>query len=191
MTSVSEIVYIHNLDDIVNIKIHITAQLKESLKTLMMKILSLKLLILLLLIYVPNWFEEVFVIKKVKNTVPWTYVISDLKGEEIIGTFYEKELQKTNEKEFRAEKVIKRKGDKLYIKWKGYDSYCNSGIYKKDIVQMSEYFPESTSSGGEVKVELDLSNYAIKGDLKNAIGVDKSKFAKKVNLANLKSNVDK
>ena len=155
MTSVSEIVYIHNLDDIVNIKIHITAQLKESLKTLMMKILSLKLLILLLLIYVPNWFEEVFVIKKVKNTVPWTYVISDLKGEEIIGTFYEKELQKTNEKEFRAEKVIKRKGDKLYIKWKGYDSYCNSGIYKKDIVQMSEYFPESTSSGGEVKVELD------------------------------------
>ena len=123
--------------------------------------------------------------------MPWTYVISDLKGEEIIGTFYEKELQKTNEKGFRAEKVIKRKGDKLYIKWKGYNSYCNSGIYKKDIVQMSEYFPESTSSGGEVKVELDLSNYAIKGDLKNAIGVDKSKFAKKVNLANLKSNVDK
>ena len=39
--------------------------------------------------YVPNWSEEVFVIKKVKNTVPWTYVISDLKGEEIVGTFYE------------------------------------------------------------------------------------------------------
>ena len=58
--------------------------------------------------YVPNWCEEVFVIKKVKNTVPWTYVISDLKGEEIVGTFYEKELQKTNQKEFRVEKVIKR-----------------------------------------------------------------------------------
>ena len=43
-----------------------------------------------------NWSEEVFVIKKVKNTVPWTYVISDLKGEEIIGTFYERELQNTN-----------------------------------------------------------------------------------------------
>ena len=48
-------------------------------------------------------------IKNVKNTVPWTYVISDLKGEEIIRTFYEKELQKTNQKEFRVENVIKRK----------------------------------------------------------------------------------
>ena len=46
----------------------------------------------------------------------WTYVISDLNGEQIDGTFYEQELQKTNQKEFRIEKVIKRKGDKLYIK---------------------------------------------------------------------------
>ena len=52
-------------------------------------------------------------IKKVKNTVPWTYVINYLNGEEIIGTFYEKELQKTNQQEFRIEKVIKKKGDKL------------------------------------------------------------------------------
>ena len=66
--------------------------------------------------YTPNWSEEVFVIKKVKNTVPWTYIINDLNGEEIIGTFYEKELQKTNQQEFRIEKVIKRKGDKLYAK---------------------------------------------------------------------------
>ena len=62
-----------------------------------------------------------FVIKKVKNTVPWTYVVSDFNGEEIIGTFYEKELQKTNQEEFRIEKVIKKKGEKLYVKWKGYD----------------------------------------------------------------------
>ena len=68
--------------------------------------------------YTPNWSEEVFVIKKVKNTVPWTYVIKDLNGEEIIGTFYEKELQKTNQEEFRIEKVLKRKGDKIYFKWK-------------------------------------------------------------------------
>ena len=47
--------------------------------------------------YASNWSEEVFVIKKVKNTVPWTYVMSDLNGEEIIGTFYEKELQKANQ----------------------------------------------------------------------------------------------
>ena len=66
--------------------------------------------------YVPNWSEEVFVIKKVKSTVPWTYVISDLKGEEIVGTFCEKEFQKTNQKEFRVEKVMKREGDKLYVK---------------------------------------------------------------------------
>ena len=58
--------------------------------------------------YTPNWSEEIFVIKKVKNTVPWTYVINDLNGDEIIGTFYEKELQKTNQQKFRIEKVIKK-----------------------------------------------------------------------------------
>ena len=84
--------------------------------------------------YAPNWSEEVFVIKKVKNTLPWTYVISDLKGEKIVGTFYEKELQKRNQKEFRVEKVIKRKGNKLYVKWKGCDSSFNSWIDKKGIV---------------------------------------------------------
>ena len=70
--------------------------------------------------YTPNWSEEVFVIKKFKNKFPWTYVINDLNDDEIIGIFYEKELQKTDEQEFRIEKVIKRKGDKLYVKWKGY-----------------------------------------------------------------------
>ena len=66
--------------------------------------------------YVSNWSEEVFVIKKVKNTVWWTYLISG-KGKEIAGTFYEKELQKKkNQKEFRLEKVLKRKGNKLYVK---------------------------------------------------------------------------
>ena len=47
-------------------------------------------------------------IKNVKNTVPWTYVISDLNGLKIIGTFYEKELKNANQKEFRTEKVIKK-----------------------------------------------------------------------------------
>ena len=73
-------------------------------------------------------------IKKVRNTVPWTYVINDLNGEEIIGTFCEKELQKINQKEFRIEKVIKRKGDKLYVKWKDYNNLFNSWIDKKDFV---------------------------------------------------------
>ena len=56
---------------------------------------------------------------------------------------------------------------------------------------MREYFPEPKSSGGRVKVELDLSNYATKTDLKNATVVNTSSFAKKTDLANLKSNVDK
>ena len=85
--------------------------------------------------YMPSWREEVFVIKKVKNTIPWTYVINDLNGEEIVGTFYEKELQKTNQEEFRIEKVIRRKGNKLYVKWKGYDNSFNSWIDKKDIIK--------------------------------------------------------
>ena len=84
--------------------------------------------------YTPNWSEEVFVIKKIKNTVPWTYVINDLNGEEIIGTLYENELQRTNQQEFRKENVIKKKGDKLYVKWKGYDSSFNSWINKKDLI---------------------------------------------------------
>ena len=59
--------------------------------------------------FTPNWSEEVFVNKEIKNTVPWTYVINDLNGEEIIGTFYEIEPQKTNQQERRIEKVIRKK----------------------------------------------------------------------------------
>ena len=84
--------------------------------------------------YVPNWSEEVFIVNEIKNIVPWTYTVSDLNGEKVIRTFYSKELQKTNQKEFRIEKVLKRKCDKLYVKWKGYDNSFNSWINKKDIV---------------------------------------------------------
>ena len=65
---------------------------------------------------VSNWQKEVFVIKKVKNTVPLTYVISDLNVEEIVRTFHGKKLKKTNQTKFRIEKVIKWKGNKLYVK---------------------------------------------------------------------------
>ena len=61
-------------------------------------------------------------------------MITDLNGEKIAGSFYEKELQKTNQKEFRIEKVIKRKGDKLYVKWKGYDISFKSWIDNKDLI---------------------------------------------------------
>ena len=56
-------------------------------------------------------------IKEVKNNVPWTYIISDLNKEKIVGTSYGNELKKTNQKEFRTEKIIVRKSDKLYVNW--------------------------------------------------------------------------
>ena len=77
-------------------------------------------------VYTPNGSEEIFVVKKIKNTVPWTY-IRDLNGEEI----FEKELQKNNQKEFKIEKAIKRKGNKLYVKWKGYNNFLVAGFIKR------------------------------------------------------------
>ena len=84
--------------------------------------------------YTQNRSEKVSVVSKIKNTVPWTYTISDVNGEEITGSFYQKESQKTNQEKHKIEKVIKRKGDKLYVKWKGYVNSFNSWIDKKDIV---------------------------------------------------------
>ena len=84
--------------------------------------------------YTQNMSEEVFVVSKTKDTVPWRYVISDINGEKIAGSFQEKELQKTSPEKFRVEKVLKRKGDKLHVKWKGYDNRFNSWIDKKDLI---------------------------------------------------------
>ena len=89
---------------------------------------NIKTLLQETLLHVPNWSEEVFPIKKCKNTVPWRYVISDLKGKEVV------RIAKINQKEFRVEKLIKEKGNKLYVKWKGYNSFFNNCIDKKDIV---------------------------------------------------------
>ena len=114
MTAISKNVYFNVLGDIVNkynntvhkaikmrpidVTTNFYAEYKEDSNK---KTLNLKLVILSEFLstktffakrYAPNWSEEIFVIKKVKNTVPWTYIINDLNGEEIIGTFYEKEL---------------------------------------------------------------------------------------------------
>ena len=83
--------------------------------------------------YTQNWSEEVFAVSKIRDTVPWTYLISNLKGEPITGSIYEKELRKTSQEKFRIEKLIKRKADKLYVKWKGYNNPFNSWIDKKDL----------------------------------------------------------
>ena len=111
-------------------------------------------------------------------------MISDVNGETITGSFSEKELQKTNQGKFRIEKVLKRKGDKLYIKWKGYDNSFNSWINKKrpwmqfHYIKISQYFPKPFRSfGGNINVKVDLSNYATKTGLKNVTHIDTSSFA--------------
>ena len=81
--------------------------------------------------YTQNWSEEIFMISKIKNTVPWTYVISDLNGEPITGKFYEKELQKTSQEKFRIEKVIKEKVINCTLNGKGMIVVLIVGLIKK------------------------------------------------------------
>ena len=81
--------------------------------------------------YALDWSEEVFTIKRFKNTVLWTYASENLNAKEIVGTFYERELKNNYQKRFIIEKVIKN-ADKLYVKAKGYDNSFNSWIDKKD-----------------------------------------------------------
>ena len=83
--------------------------------------------------YSQNWSEEVFVVSKIKNTVLWTYVISDLNGQPITGIFMKKNCKKLVKKT-GLEKVLKRKDDKLYVKWKGYDNSFNCWIDIKDLI---------------------------------------------------------
>ena len=87
--------------------------------------------------YTTRWTEEIFTIVEVKRTSPVTYKIADLNGEEIKGSFYEPELQKTSQQLFRIEKVIKRGKKKSLVKWKGYSDDFNSWVDNKDIVNLS------------------------------------------------------
>ena len=86
--------------------------------------------------YTPNWTEEVFVVDKVLPTKPVTYYIIVSMGEEIEGSFYEKELQKAKQQTFRIEEVLRRdaKKKKALVKWKGYYDKFNSWINFKDLV---------------------------------------------------------
>ena len=87
--------------------------------------------------------------------------------------------------------MLKTKGNKIYVKWKGYNNSFNSRIDKKRSCKMSQYFPPYRSSGRNIKVELDLSSYATKTDLRILTHVYVSSFASKTNLANLKTELDK
>ena len=86
-------------------------------------------------------------------------------------------------------KSNQEKRGKLYIKWKGYDDLFHSWIDKKDILEMSEYFPKLKPLGENVKFDIDIYNYATKWCLKKETSVEKSDFTKKIHLASLKSDV--
>lgn len=85
--------------------------------------------------YTTRWTEEVFTITGIQHTTPVTYKITDQNGEEIQGTFYEPELQKTTQELYRIEKVIKKGKTKSLVKWKGYPESFNSWVANKDIVE--------------------------------------------------------
>ena len=87
--------------------------------------------------YTTRWTEEIFTITKINRTSPVTYKIADLNGEEIDGTFYEPELQKTSQQLFRIERVIEKGKNKSLVKWKGYSDDFNTWVDNKDIVNIS------------------------------------------------------
>ena len=133
---------------------------------------------------------EVFVVSKIKNTVLWTYVISDLNDEEVIRSFYEKELQKTSQEKFRNKKYLKEKVINCMSNGKGMIIYLIVGSIKKPCIKMSQYFPKPFKSfGGNINIKVDLSNYATKTNLKNVTRLDTSGFALKTNLESLKTEV--
>ena len=86
--------------------------------------------------YTPRWTEEVFTVTGIQYTDPITYKISDQSGEEIIGSFYEQELQKTNQEIYRIEKVLKKEGNKSFVKWLGYPDSFNSWVDNDTLVKL-------------------------------------------------------
>ena len=88
--------------------------------------------------YTARWTEEIFTIKEIRKTNPITYIIEDLEGEKIEGTFYEPELQKTEQQIYRIEKVIEEKNGESLVKWKGYPDKFNSWVNNKDLIDLSQ-----------------------------------------------------
>ena len=87
--------------------------------------------------YTTRWTEEIFTIKEIRETNPITYKLKDLKGEEIEGTFYEPELQKTEQQIYRIEKIIKKEKGRSFVKWKGYSDKFNSWVDNKDLIDLN------------------------------------------------------
>lgn len=85
--------------------------------------------------YTPNWSNEVFKIRKVRNTNPTTYILEDQEGNEIQGGFYKYEIQKVKHPDiYLVEKVLRRKQNKIYVKWLGLNNQHNSWINKNELV---------------------------------------------------------
>ena len=87
--------------------------------------------------YTTRWTEEMFTIKEIRETNPITYKLEDLQGEEIKGTFYEPELQKTEQQIYRIEKVIEKEKGRSFVKWKGYSDKFNSWVDNKELIDLS------------------------------------------------------
>ena len=87
--------------------------------------------------YTTRWTEEIFTIREIRETNPITYKLEDLQGEEIKGTFYEPELQKTKQQIYRIEKVIEKEKGRSFVKWKGYPDKFNSWVDNKDLIDLN------------------------------------------------------
>jgi len=84
--------------------------------------------------YLPNWSKEKFKISNINKTIPVTYQLQDYTGNPFAGCFYSEEIFKTNyPNEYLIEKIIRRRGKQIFVKWKGLDSTHNSWIYTRDI----------------------------------------------------------
>ena len=88
--------------------------------------------------YTTRWTNEIFTIKEIRETDPITYKLVDLEDEEIKGTFYAEELQKTKEQIYKIEKVIKKKNGQSFVKWEGYDDKFNSWVADENIKDLNQ-----------------------------------------------------
>ncbi|XP_071629504.1 uncharacterized protein [Temnothorax longispinosus] len=85
--------------------------------------------------YTPNWTTEVFKIVKVQHTNPVTYLLEDYRGKSVAGAFYEYELHRATYPDvYLVEKVLRRRGDEVYVKWLGFDGSHNSWIHKDNVI---------------------------------------------------------
>ena len=86
-----------------------------------------------------NWSEEIFQVRNVKtSTDPIVYELRDLAGEDVNGTFYKEQLQKTNQEIYRVDKIVRRRGDEVLVKWSGYPVKFNSWMPEEDIMKSGE-----------------------------------------------------